>query len=99
MNAPLQEIDFSGQLSFDNAAEARPRPRSAGDGGVGGKRAVVCSIRNVDTARRETGCVLPQPVYATMEEVLYAQQLWLHLRVRLMRDGAAPNQPWCVGAD
>lgn len=75
MNAPLQEIDFSGQLSFDNALEARPLPRSAGDGGLSCKRAVVCSVRGVDTARRETGCVLPQPVFATMEEVLYAQSL------------------------
>jgi len=99
MNAPLQEIDFSGQLSFVNVSDARPRPRTAGDAGLGGKHAVVCPIRNVDTSRRETGCVLPQPVFATMEEVLYARQLWLQMRARLMRDAAAPASPWCVGAD
>ena len=99
MNVPLQEIDFSGQLSFDNAFEARPLPRRAGDAGLGGKHAVACSGRNVDTPRRETGCVLPKPVFATMGEVLYAQQLWLHLRARLMRDAAVPASPWCVSAD
>ena len=56
-------------------------------------------IRNVDTTRRETGCVLPQPVFATTEEVLYAHELRLQLRARLLRDAAAPTQRWCVGAD
>jgi DNA-binding winged helix-turn-helix (wHTH) protein len=97
--APVREIDFSGQPSFNNDSEAGPRPRSAGDAGFSGKRAVVCSIRNVDTSKRETGCVLPQPVFATMEEVLYAHELRLQLRARLLRDAAAPTQRWCVGAD
>ncbi len=95
--APVREISV--QPSFNKGSEASPRPRSAGDAGFSGKRAVVCSIRNVDTSRRETGCVLPQPVFATMEEVLYAHELRLQLRARLMRDAAAPTQPWCVGAD
>ena len=86
--APVREIDFSGQPSFNNGSEAGQRPRTAGDVGFSGKRAVVCSIRNVDTSRRETGCVLPQPVFATMEEVLHAHELLLQLRVRLMCDAA-----------
>jgi DNA-binding winged helix-turn-helix (wHTH) protein len=97
--APVREIAFSGQPSFNNGSEAPRRPRRAGDAGFSGKRVVVCSIRNVDTSRRETGCVLPQPVFATTEEVLYAHELRLQLRTRLLRDAAAPTQRWCVGAD
>ena len=97
--APVREIDFSRQPSFDNGSEAPPCAPSAENAGFSGKRAVVCSIRNVDASRRETGCTLPQPVFATMEEVRYAHELRLQVRARLMRDATAPVQPWCVGAD
>ena len=97
--APVRRIGFSGQPSFNNGSAAPPRSRNVEDAGFSGKRAVVCSVRNVDTSRRETGCPLPQPVFATMEEVRYAHELRLQLRARLLRDAAAPTQPWCVGAD
>ena len=54
--------------------------------------------RKVDTSRRETGCTLQQPIFATMEEARYADELRLRLRARLLRV-AAPVKPWCVGAD
>ena len=97
--APVRRIGFSGQPSFIHSLEVPPRPRSAGDAGFSGKRAVVSALRNVDTSRRETGCVLPQPVFATKEEMRYAHELRLQLRARLLRDAAAPTQPWCDGAD
>lgn len=97
--APVRRIGFSGQPSFNNGSEGPPRPRSARDAGFSGKRAVVSALRNFETSKRETGFVLPQPVFATMEEVRYAHELRLQLRARLMRDAAAPTQPWCVGAD
>ena len=97
--SPVRGIDFSVPSSFKSGSETRPRPRGAGDAGFSGKHAVVSALRNVDTSRRETGCVLPQAAFATMEEVRYAHELRLRLRARLMRGAAAPARPWCVGAD
>ena len=97
--APVREIDFSGQPSFKNGSEAPPRPRGAGEVGCGGKRAVVSAVRKIDASKRETGCTLLPPVFATMEEVRYAHELRRQLRARLLRDAAPPTQLWCVGAD
>jgi hypothetical protein len=54
--------------------------------------------RKVDTSKQETGCTVHEPIFATMEEVRYADELRLRLRARLLRV-AAPVKPWCVGAD
>ena len=97
--APVRAIDFPEQPSVKIRRETLPRPCGAGDAARSGKRAVVSAVRKVDTSRRETGCSLVQPVFATMEEVRYAHELRLQLRARLLRDAAPPTQPWCVGAD
>jgi len=97
--ASVREIDFSGQPSFNNGSKGPPRARSVGDVRFSDKRAVVSSIRNVDTSRRETGWAFPQPAFATMKELRYAHELRLQLRARFMRDAPAPTQPRCVGAD
>ena len=84
------------QPSVKILPEMLPRP---GHAAFSGKRAVVSAVQKVDTSRRETGCTVLQPVFATMEEVRYAHELRLQLRARLLRDAAPPTQPWCVGAD
>ena len=50
-----------------------------------------------NTSTRETDCALPKPVFATMEEVCYADESRLQLRARLLRDGAAVAEPCSVG--
>ena len=76
-----------------------PQPFGARDAACSGKCAVVSAVPKIDTSRRETGCTILQPVFATMEEVRYAHELRLQLRTRLLRDAAPQTLPWCVGAD
>ena len=57
------------------------------------------AISDVRTVPDDPGCTSLQPAFATMEDVRYAHELRLQLRVRLLRDAAPPTQPWCVGAD
>jgi hypothetical protein len=83
----------------NNVSEAPPRRRRGRRVAFSGKRAIVCSIRNVGGWRREMGCVPSQPVFATMEEVRYGHELRLQLKARLLRDAALPTAPWSVGAD
>lgn len=92
-------IDFFQQPSFNRRSQTLPHSPGADQGNCSGKGAVVYPIRTVDTSARETDCALPKPVFATMEEVRYAQELRLQLRRRLLRD-AAPSAGTCsAGAD
>jgi DNA-binding winged helix-turn-helix (wHTH) protein len=81
-------IDFSEQPSLKRRSQTLPHPRGADQGNSSGKGAVVCPIRTIDTPVRERDCSLPKAVFATMEEVRYAYELWLQLRTRLLRDAA-----------
>ena len=49
--------------------------------------------------RRASGLCGPQPAFATMEEMRYADELRRRLKARLLRAVAPPTGPWCVGAD
>jgi DNA-binding winged helix-turn-helix (wHTH) protein len=97
--ALVRAIDFSGPPSFENCSETLPLPRAARDIALSRKRDVECAVSNVDVPRRELGCTSPQPVCATADEVRYAHELRLQLRVRLLRDAAPHTWPWCVSAD
>ncbi|MET0660675.1 MAG: hypothetical protein ABW110_21220 [Steroidobacteraceae bacterium] len=55
--------------------------------------------RGSDSWVREVGCALPQPAFATTEEVRYAHELRLQLRARFLNHIATPALPWSVGAD
>jgi DNA-binding winged helix-turn-helix (wHTH) protein len=92
--APVRAVDFQAR----SRSEAHC-PSSACDGVSGGKRAALCAVPKVAASSRESGCALPLPVFATMEEVCYAHQLRLHLRTRLLSDAAPRAEPWSVGAD
>src|SRR5215472_11003343 len=94
-------INFARQPAFDNGPRTQPCRRVDQHGDCSDKRSVGCPfIKPVDTSKLETGCAMPDPVFATLEEVCYAQQLRLHLRGRLLRANAAPAaQAWSVGAD
>ena len=50
-------------------------------------------------APRQTGYIVAQPAFATMEDVRHADELRLQLRARLLRDAASTTPPWCVGVD
>jgi DNA-binding winged helix-turn-helix (wHTH) protein len=96
--APVHGIDFSGQQSFDTPSQTPPCPHGAKHGDCGDKRAVGCPfIKPVDPSRAETGCALPEPVFATTAEVCYAHHLRLQLRARLLRDAAPTVEACCVG--
>jgi DNA-binding winged helix-turn-helix (wHTH) protein len=98
--APVHGIEFSEPLGFNGRSQALPCRHNAEHGDCSGKRAVVCPIRKVvDTSRLETRRALPNPVFATMEEVCHAHELRLQLRARLLREVAQTAQPWSVGAD
>jgi hypothetical protein len=56
-------------------------------------------IRGSDSGVREIGCALPQPAFATMEEICHAHELRLQLRARFLNHIAAATLPWSVGAD
>ena len=56
-------------------------------------------VRDSENGMREIGCPLPQPAFATMEEVRYAHELRLQLRTRFLDRIAAATGPWSVGAD
>ena len=40
-----------------------------------------------------------QPVFATMEEIVHADELRPQLRARLLRAVESPAEPWSVGVD
>jgi hypothetical protein len=56
-------------------------------------------VRDPGSWMREVGCALPQPAFATIEEIRYAHELRLQLRARLLNHIAAATLPWSVGAD
>ena len=56
-------------------------------------------VRDPDRCLPEIGCALPQPAFATMEEVCHAHELRLQLRAYFLDRIAAPTVPWSVGAD
>jgi len=87
--APGPANDFSGLPSFESRSRTPPPPLAARDIALIRKHGVVCAVTNVDVPRRELGCMLPQPVYATADEVRYAQELKRQLRARLMREAAS----------
>ena len=97
----VRGINFSRQPAFDNGPRTQPCPRGDQHGDCSDKRSVGCPfITPVDTSKLESGCAMPDPVFATLEEVCYAQQLRLHLRGRLLRANAAPAaRGWSVGPD
>jgi DNA-binding winged helix-turn-helix (wHTH) protein len=100
--ASVPRIQFSGQPSFKIRSETPPLRRDTPDVAFSRKDDVVCAVQNVDPLRRELACTYPRPAYATAEEVLYAHELRLQLRARLLCDCsaiAAPHKgPWYVGA-
>jgi len=56
-------------------------------------------VRDSDRCLPEIGCALPQPAFATMEEVCRAHELRLQLRAFFLGRIAAPTVPWSVGVD
>jgi hypothetical protein len=52
-----------------------------------------------DSSMREGGCTLPQPAFATMEEVRYAHELRMQLVARYLGRAEPAMVPWSVGAD
>jgi DNA-binding winged helix-turn-helix (wHTH) protein len=99
--APVRGMKFSGQPVFGSGSETVPCPCGAARADCSGIGGVVCPfIEPADASIRETGCAVPEPVFATTAEVCYAHHLRLQLRGRLLRSTAAPAaQAWCVGAD
>jgi len=84
---------------FAEVATAQDRrPSDLWDGAPGATPSGTSRERQGSTPR-QTGCSSPQPVFATMEEVRHAQQLWLQLRERFLRHAAPTMRPWCVGVD
>ena len=84
--APVRAIDISGSPSFESRPETPPLPFAARDIAVSRKLSVVCAGAIVDAWRRELDWTSPQPVYATPDEVRYAQELKRQLRARLLRE-------------
>jgi DNA-binding winged helix-turn-helix (wHTH) protein len=60
-------------------------------------RRVELHDHKIELCRSESGCALPQPVFATMEEVCYAHQLRLKLRALLLGDAAPVDEPSLAG--
>lgn len=56
-------------------------------------------LRGSDSSMRESGCTLPQPAFATMEEVRYAHELRMQLLARYLGRAEPATVPWSVGAD
>ena len=56
-------------------------------------------VRDGDRSLPETGCALPLPAFATMEEVCHAHELRLQLRAHFLSRVAAVTMPWTVGVD
>jgi hypothetical protein len=79
-----------------NAARAM---RTASKRSPGPERVAERVVLDGDSAMRGTGYRIPQPAFATMEEVRYAHELRLQLRARLLNHIAAATLPWSVGAD
>jgi DNA-binding winged helix-turn-helix (wHTH) protein len=91
--ASVGTIEFQDQ----SHSKAVTRPSSACDGFCGDKRAALCAVPKVPVCRPEADCALPQPVFATMEEVCYAHQLRLKLRALLLRGAATAVEPCSAG--
>ena len=79
---------------FKRSSQTLSHPRSADQRDCSSKVAVVG--KGV-TSTRVTDCGLPKPVFATMEEVCYAEELRLQLRARLLGDDAAVAESCSVG--
>ena len=56
-------------------------------------------LRGSDSSMRDSGCTLPQPAFATMEEVRYAHELRMQLLVRYLGHAEPATVPWSVDAD
>lgn len=84
--ASVRPIDFSGSPSFESRSETPPLPLAARDIALSRKRSVVCAGSSVEVPRRELDWTSPQPVFATADEVRYAQELKRQLRARLLRE-------------
>lgn len=85
-------------FGYQSRSDAHANPGRTCDGVCGDKRAALCVVPKVQACRREPDLALPQPVFATMEEVRYVHELRLQLRARLLRDGAPPA-PMCIGGN
>ena len=96
VRANVPEIDFAEQRSFIGRSKAQSRLSRAW---TTAERAVVQVVRDVDTSIREIGCALSEPAFATTEELHYAHELRLRLRVQFLGHPAVANVPWSVGAD
>ena len=90
--ASVSAIGFHAQ-----SCPARARMGDAWDGGCDGQRTALCGAAKVGSCRRDMDRALPQPVFATLEEVCYAHQLRLKLRALLLGDAAAAGQPCSEG--
>jgi DNA-binding winged helix-turn-helix (wHTH) protein len=91
--APASAIAFHHQ-----SCPAQARMGSAWDGVCDGQRTALCSVPKVGPCKRDTDCALPEPVFATVEEVCYAHQLRLKLRALLLGDAAAADERWAARA-
>jgi DNA-binding winged helix-turn-helix (wHTH) protein len=96
--APIHGTDCWAQPTMGSRSQTPPCPHGTEHGNYGDKRAVGCPfVKPVDPSKAETGCALPQPVFATTAEVCYAHQLRMQLRARLLRDTAAAVEACGVG--
>jgi DNA-binding winged helix-turn-helix (wHTH) protein len=91
--SPVGRVEFHDQSHF----KAVPRPSSTREVACSDKRAGLSSVPKIELCRSESGCALPQPVFATMEEVCYAHQLRLKLRALLLGDAAPVGEPCSAG--
>jgi hypothetical protein len=77
---------------------AQARLGSAWDGVCDGQRTALCGVPKVGPCKRDADSALPEPVFATVEEVCYAHQLRLKLRALLLGDAAAADERWAARA-
>ncbi|HVO89123.1 MAG TPA: winged helix-turn-helix domain-containing protein [Casimicrobiaceae bacterium] len=91
------EMDLPEQPSCMSSAATPLRLCGARD--VPCEHVFVCAVPKTNTAKAEAGCALPEPAFATMEEVRYAHELKLRLRARLLREVPATTASWSSGND
>ena len=91
--ASVSAIGFHAQ-----SCPARARMGDAWDGVCDGQRTALCGVPKAGPCKRDADCALPEPVFATVEEVCYAHQLRLKLRALLLGDAAAGDESWAARA-
>ena len=91
--ASVRATGLSGQPSFTACSTTPLRLCGARD--IPCRHALACT----DTSRHEAGAAVPPPAFATPEQTLYAHELKLQVRSRMLGLGTPSNGRWSIGAD